>query len=54
MRSDVALNATTSTSASNSRTRGIEQLKADKVYKRLNYLDSPQSARVRWKGAARC
>ena len=24
----------------------IEQLKADKVYKRLNYLDSPQSSRV--------
>ncbi len=24
----------------------LEQLKADKVYKRLNYLDSPQSARV--------
>ncbi len=29
---------------------GIEQLKADKVYKRLNYLDSPQSARVRMEG----
>lgn len=25
---------------------GIEQLKTDRVYKRLNYLDSPQSARV--------
>ena len=25
---------------------GIEQLKTDSVYKRLNYLDSPQSARV--------
>ncbi len=29
---------------------GIEQLKADKVYKRLNYLDSPQSARVKMEG----
>lgn len=29
---------------------GIEQLKADRVYKRLNYLDSPQSARVRMEG----
>ena len=28
----------------------IEQLKADRVYKRLNYLDSPQSARVRMEG----
>src|SRR5258705_1313110 len=28
----------------------IGQLKADKVYKRLNYLDSPQSARVRMEG----
>jgi len=28
----------------------IEQLQADKVYKRLNYLDSPQSARVRMEG----
>lgn len=28
----------------------IEQLKADKVYKRLNYLDSPQSARVKMEG----
>lgn len=28
----------------------IEQLKTDKVYKRLNYLDSPQSARVRMEG----
>ncbi len=31
-------------------TAGIEQLKADRVYKRLNYLDSPQSARVRMEG----
>jgi glycine C-acetyltransferase len=29
---------------------GIEQLKNDRVYKRLNYLDSPQSARVRMEG----
>jgi glycine C-acetyltransferase len=29
---------------------GIARLKADKVYKRLNYLDSPQSARVRMEG----
>jgi glycine C-acetyltransferase len=29
---------------------GIEQLKTDKVYKRLNYLDSPQSARVTMEG----
>ena len=29
---------------------GIEQLKKDRVYKRLNYLDSPQSARVRMEG----
>jgi glycine C-acetyltransferase len=28
----------------------IEQLKRDKVYKRLNYLDSPQSARVQMEG----
>jgi len=31
-------------------TAGIEQLKNDRVYKRLNYLDSPQSARVRMEG----
>jgi glycine C-acetyltransferase len=30
--------------------RSIEQLKADKVYKRLNYLDSPQSSRVTMEG----
>lgn len=29
---------------------GIEQLKQDNVYKRLNYLDSPQAARVRMEG----
>jgi len=28
----------------------LEQLKADRVYKRLNYLDSPQSARVTMEG----
>jgi glycine C-acetyltransferase len=28
----------------------LEQLKADKVYKRFNYLDSPQSARVKMEG----
>jgi glycine C-acetyltransferase len=28
----------------------IEQLKVDKVYKRLNYLDSPQAARVQMEG----
>jgi glycine C-acetyltransferase len=30
--------------------RTIEQLKTDKVYKRLNYIDSPQSARVIMEG----
>ena len=29
---------------------GIEQLKSDRVYKRLNHLDSPQSARVTMEG----
>src|SRR6185503_8496561 len=28
----------------------IEQLKADKVYKTLNYLESPQAARVKMEG----
>ena len=28
----------------------LAQLKADRVYKRLNYLDSPQSARVQMEG----
>ena len=28
----------------------IEQLKNDRVYKRLNYLDSPQAARVKMEG----
>ena len=28
----------------------IDQLKADRVYKRLNYLESPQAARVRMEG----
>src|SRR5690349_5355073 len=31
-------------------TARIDQLKADRVYKRLNYLDSPQSARVQMEG----
>jgi glycine C-acetyltransferase len=31
----------------------IEQLKADKVYKRLNYIDSPQSAHVTMEGRGR-
>jgi len=31
-------------------TAGIDQLKKDRVYKRLNYLDSPQSARVQMEG----
>ena len=35
-------------------TKGLEdtiaQLKADKVYKTLNYLDSPQSAHVKMEG----
>ncbi|MDQ3672968.1 MAG: aminotransferase class I/II-fold pyridoxal phosphate-dependent enzyme, partial [Gemmatimonadota bacterium] len=29
---------------------GIDKLKQDKVYKRLNYLDSPQSSRVQMEG----
>ena len=29
---------------------GIQKLKDDRVYKRLNYLDSPQSARVKMEG----
>src|SRR5687768_14035611 len=28
----------------------LDQLKADRVYKRLNYLDSPQAARVQMEG----
>ena len=31
-------------------TATIDQLKADKVYKRLNHLDSPQSATVKMEG----
>jgi glycine C-acetyltransferase len=30
--------------------RTLDQLKADRVYKRLNYLDSPQAARVQMEG----
>jgi glycine C-acetyltransferase len=42
----MALNAKFSTDLS----RTIEQLKADRVYKRFNYLDSPQSAHVAMEG----
>jgi glycine C-acetyltransferase len=42
----VALNASFTKSLEST----IEQLKTDKVYKRLNYLDSPQSARVKMEG----
>jgi glycine C-acetyltransferase len=42
----MALNTTFATELS----RTIEQLKADKVYKRFNYLDSPQSAHVQMDG----
>jgi glycine C-acetyltransferase len=42
----MSLNAKFSTDLS----RTIEQLKADKVYKRFNYLDSPQSAHVAMEG----
>jgi glycine C-acetyltransferase len=31
-------------------TRSIDQLRHDRVYKRMNYLDSPQAARVRMEG----
>jgi glycine C-acetyltransferase len=31
-------------------TRALEQLRADRVYKRLNYIDSPQSAHVQMEG----
>jgi glycine C-acetyltransferase len=34
----------------NELTAGIEKLKADRVYKKLNYLESPQSARVTMEG----
>jgi len=42
----VTINASFTKSLENT----IEQLKQDKVYKRLNYLDSPQSARVQMEG----
>jgi glycine C-acetyltransferase len=42
----VALN----TSFDNELKANIEQLKKDRVYKRLNYLDSPQSSRVEMEG----
>src|SRR5450830_10823 len=38
------------TAFTNSLESSIAQLKADGVYKRLNYLESPQSARVRMEG----
>ena len=41
---------TINTSFTTSLEETIEQLKRDKVYKRLNYLDSPQAARVRMEG----
>jgi glycine C-acetyltransferase len=39
-----------STSFTKSLESTIDQLKADRVYKRLNYLDSPQAARVQMEG----
>lgn len=41
---------TLNTAFSNSLESSVGQLKADGVYKRLNYLESPQSARVRMEG----
>jgi glycine C-acetyltransferase len=41
---------TINTSFTKSLEETIEQLKRDKVYKRLNYLDSPQAARVQMEG----
>lgn len=41
---------TLNTSFTNALEQTIEQLKRDKVYKRLNYLTSPQSARVQMEG----
>ena len=31
----------------------LDQLKRDRVYKRLNYLESPQAPACGWKGGAR-
>src|SRR2546430_3596642 len=42
----VALNATFDSDLKNA----IEKLKQDRVYKRLNYLSSPQGARVQMEG----
>jgi glycine C-acetyltransferase len=39
-----------STSFTKSLESTIDQLKADRIYKRLNYLDSPQAARVQMEG----
>ena len=41
---------TTNTAFDGALAEQIEQFKRDRVYKRLNYLDSPQSARVRMEG----
>ena len=41
---------TLNTAFTNSFESAVAQLKADGVYKRLNYLESPQSARVRMEG----
>lgn len=41
---------TLNTAFSNSLESSVGQLKADGVYKRLNYLESPQAARVRMEG----
>ncbi|MEK6612941.1 MAG: glycine C-acetyltransferase [Gemmatimonadota bacterium] len=41
---------TINTGFTNSLESSVAQLKADGVYKRLNYLESPQSARVRMEG----
>jgi len=41
---------TLNTAFTNSLESSVAQLKADGVYKRLNYLESPQSARVRMEG----
>ena len=41
----------TATNALDRRLQGqLEQFRADGVYKRLNYLDSPQAARVEMEG----
>jgi glycine C-acetyltransferase len=47
---DQELTVTINSSFTKSLENTIEQLKRDKVYKRLNYLDSPQAARVQMEG----